>query len=82
MTPDTAAYLRLRIDAGQEPVDIENDIDVYVSLPGGDQDNLEPQLQFRFTDEGLVIDVFVDGACVGTSSETYGEIHERLSDDN
>lgn len=73
-------YLRVRLGSvGQDPVECEPDIDVYVSMPGGDEDTVEPQIQVKFTEEGMIIDTFLGGVSIGTSSETYDEIHERLS---
>lgn len=76
-------FIRVRIDAGQEPAEVDGDVDVYVDMPitGDESMDTAPNqrvMQFKLTYEGLIIDVFDDGMSVGTSSETYDEIHERL----
>jgi len=36
---------------------------------------------FNFTEEGLIIDVMLDGEAIETSSETYTELVEAMCDD-
>jgi hypothetical protein len=41
-------------------------------------DSLDSEILFNFTQEGLIVDVWVENVCEGTSSETYQEIGDRL----
>lgn len=73
--------LRVKIDATGPEVEIDGDVDVYAHLPVGmldEPDAREQSVQVKFTNEGIIIDVFEEGMLVGTSSETYDEIHDRL----
>jgi hypothetical protein len=43
-----------------------------------DDEPIQAELHFCFTEEGLVTDVWIDDACDGTSSEMYVEMGDRL----
>ncbi len=80
--------LKFSIDNGETWQDVPNGIRVSMDdqlIPGEDSTG---ELTFNFTDEGLICDVWLDddggsgSENPGTSSETYGEIIERLIEDN
>ena len=45
-----------------------------------EEEKFEIELLFNFTHEGLIQDLWIDNANEGTTSETYNEIGDRLSE--
>lgn len=75
--------MKISTDGGKTWVDVDQ-LRVAVGVDRDDEldedEGDEAELHFNFTEEGLIIDTWVDGVCVGTSSELYLEIGDRLVD--
>ena len=65
--------MKISLDDGDTWVEVEK----LRVLKEFDHD-LDAEIAFNFTHEGLVTDVWVMDVCEGTSSETYQEIGDRL----
>jgi len=68
--------MKVSLDGGATWVEVENvRVSQAVEDPEGEN---EGHIEFNFTGEGLVTDVWVNDVCEGTSSEMYQEIGDRL----
>jgi hypothetical protein len=46
----------------------------------GDEEGVEGELHFNFTTEGLITDLWVEDVCEISSSETYQEMENRMTE--
>ncbi len=68
--------MRVSLDGGTNWVEVEGVlVSQDVEDPEGEN---EAHIEFAFTHEGLIVDVWVNNVCEGTSSEMYQEIGDRL----
>jgi hypothetical protein len=67
--------MKISTDGGTTWINVEQ---VKVLKAIDHSDGLDAEIVFKFTDEGLITDVWVMDVCEGTSSETYLEIGDRL----
>ena len=67
--------MKISTDGGETWIDVEQ---LRVLQPVDNPENLEAEIAFNFTQEGLITDVWVENVCEGTSSEMYQEIGDRL----
>jgi hypothetical protein len=69
--------MKISTDGGDTWINVEQ-VEVLKALDH--PDGLDAEIVFKFTDEGLITDVWVMDVCEGTSSETYQEVGDRLVD--
>jgi len=68
--------MRVSLDGGTNWVEVEGVlVSQDVEDPEGER---EAHIDFSFTHEGLIVDIWVNDVCEGTSSEMYQEIGDRL----
>ncbi len=68
--------MKVSLDGGANWIETEGVlVSQDVEDPEGEH---ESHIDFAFTHEGLIVDVWVDNVCEGTSSEMYQEIGDRL----
>lgn len=67
--------MKISTDGGTTWIDVQ---EVRVLKTVDHPDDLDSEILFNFTHEGLITDVWVGNVCEGTSSEMYEEIGDRL----
>jgi hypothetical protein len=67
--------MKISTDGGHTWTDMEK-VQVLKALDHPDE--LDSEILFNFTGEGLITDVWVGNVCEGTSCEMYQEIGDRL----
>ena len=69
--------MKVSLDDGKTWLEVES-VRVSQNIPDPTENELEVNLNFNFTHEGLISDVWIDNVVQGTSSETYLEIGDKL----
>ena len=73
--------MKISLDDGKTWIEVEGVRIIQEFDPMVDketEEEINAELQFNFTKEGMIMDVLVNNVCDGTSSEMYHEIGDRL----